>query len=90
MTTAFRLGVHLLEVDTSIAGPLLITNPADDSEFGRVAHALLADGRSPSDLERALRERYPAAVVHPRVLSGERSAVWYVYREGKWLPSGSR
>ena len=36
---------------------------------------------------RKLRERYPLAVVRPRDLSSERTAVWYVYREGSWVPS---
>jgi hypothetical protein len=65
--------------------PHLVTNPADDVEFRRFAEACLAAGVTPDALEATLRLRHPSAVVHARVLSGERQSVWYVYREGHWV-----
>lgn len=68
--------------------PVLIINPADDAAFAARAHALLEGGRdTPAQMQRALRERYPHAVVRARELSSEPSEVWYVYREGAWVPS---
>ena len=69
--------------------PVLIVNPADDADFAADAHARLEeDGAdTPSSLQRSLRERYPRAVVRARELSSEPSQVWYVYREGTWVPS---
>jgi len=37
-------------------------------------------------LQQRLRERYPLAAVRPRDLSSERTAIWYVYRDGHWVP----
>jgi hypothetical protein len=66
--------------------PALVLNPRSDDTFVNDAHALIGDGvESPDAMERALRARYPDAVVHERVLSGESSATWYVYREGSWV-----
>ena len=70
---------------TSVAMPHLITNPAHDDQFRRFAHTLREHQERPDELESALRERYPAAVVHERVLSGEPWLVWYVYRDGHWV-----
>ena len=58
------------------------------AEFAAAAHALLDGGTgTPAQLQRSLRERYPRAVVRARELSSEPSEVWYVYREGRWIPS---
>ena len=40
-----------------------------------------------ADLQRRLRAWYPNAVVRPRDLANEQSNVWYVYRDGHWIPS---
>jgi hypothetical protein len=40
------------------------------------------------ELERRLRTSYPSAVVRPRDLANEPFVVWYVYRDGHWVPSG--
>jgi len=69
--------------------PVLITNPPDDAAFAEDASAGVDAGSStPADLQRSLRERYPRAVVRARELSSEPSEVWYVYREGTWVPPG--
>ena len=38
-------------------------------------------------LHAALAERFPHAVVRPRELAGERTQIWYVYRDGRWIRS---
>jgi len=68
--------------------PYLLTNPASDDEFRRYALALLSAGVMPDSFQDALRERYPFAVVRPRLLTSEPLVVWYVYRDGHWVPSG--
>ena len=66
--------------------PTLILNPAADEDFRTVAESLLADGATePEALQADLRRRYPAAVVRPRELAGERGRIWYVYRDGHWI-----
>jgi hypothetical protein len=65
--------------------PLLVTNPSDDFDFRDFASSRVDATTTPRDLEVALRERYPAAIVHLRMLSGETRAVWYVYRDGRWV-----
>lgn len=67
--------------------PLLVTNPAGDVEFAALAKALVRDaGWSPDSLARALYDRYPNVVIHRRELSSEPFEVWYVYRDGRWVP----
>jgi hypothetical protein len=66
----------------------LILNPADDATFRDLAEGLLPATETPEAFERALRERYPLCVVRPRALSDERIVVWYVYRDGHWIPRG--
>jgi len=64
-----------------------VINPRSDEEF--VAR-VQADGpacASAEALQATLRSDYPKAVVRPRQLEGEREEVWYVYREGTWVPS---
>lgn len=41
---------------------------------------------APAQLERRLRRLFPRVVVRERALSGE-APIWYVYRDGGWLPS---
>lgn len=68
---------------------MLIVNPRSDEAFVARAHELLAGGAaSVEELEAALRGEYPATRVHERSLSNETPA-WYVYREGRWIPSGT-
>jgi hypothetical protein len=67
--------------------PLLILNPRDDTGFATFAETLVAEGAAAATLlEAQLRERYPRAAVRPRELSSERTVVWYVYRDGHWVP----
>lgn len=68
--------------------PIVVVNPGSDLQFRQMVDRSVANGgRSPDDLEAALRTRYPAAVVRPRELAGERFDVWYVYRDGHWIRS---
>jgi hypothetical protein len=71
---------------TETQRPSLITNPADDLAFRDDAEAALREGRSIEDLQTILRRDYPRAVVRSRDLAGERPVMWYVYREGHWVP----
>ncbi len=75
--------------------PTLAINPADDRTF--VAWAMRAvaaweagSGRTPARLEVALRRHFPAAVVRRRDLAGEVGEMWYVYRDGAWVPPPRR
>ncbi len=65
--------------------PSLVTNPANDAEFTAAADAALQEGQSVAEFQQLLRRDYPRAVVRARDLAGERSLVWYVYREGHWV-----
>jgi len=66
--------------------PLLMLNPRQDDEFVRRTTDLLATERTPEGLQLALRKYYPDAVVRQRGLAHE-SEAWYVYRDGRWVPS---
>ena len=67
--------------------PVLILNPRDDTAFTGYAAELVTDADlTPEQLQRLLRERFPLATVRPRDLSSERTTVWYVYRDGHWVP----
>ena len=67
--------------------PTLILNPADDEGFSAAARAIADEGISnPAELERRLRLAYPRATVHARELAAEPILIWYVYREGRWVP----
>lgn len=71
--------------------PTLVVNPTDDRDFADAAEAAVDDGAdSTATLERHLRAAYPLATVHARELAGEPTTIWYVYREGRWVPSRSR
>ena len=69
--------------------PTLVVNPTADEPFATRARALVAEGAATIDaLQTALREAgYPRTVVRARELSSEPAQVWYVYREGAWVPS---
>lgn len=69
--------------------PTLVLNPPDDDEFRSSAERLVEDGvRDPSELQGQLRDRWPGALVRPRELAGEHAQIWYVYRDGHWVPGG--
>jgi hypothetical protein len=70
--------------------PMLILRPPDDRAFVAASRAAVGIGTTPSQLERALRATYPHAVVRRRELIGERFTIWYVYRDGHWVPPGTR
>jgi len=68
--------------------PIVVLNPSSDVGFREMVDRFVATGGSrPDELEAMLRNRYPAAVVRPRELAGERFEVWYVYRDGHWIRS---
>jgi hypothetical protein len=68
--------------------PALHLNPSDDDGFATDVARLLASGvRDASEFERRLRVWYPGALVRPRDLAHEPFVVWYVYRDGRWVPS---
>ncbi len=70
--------------------PHLVMNPADDLAFHAAATSALQMGMAAEDLEAVLRPRYPLIVVHPRLLVGEPWIVWYVYRDGRWVPTAGK
>jgi hypothetical protein len=77
-------------VSESESRPTLVLNPADDEEFRSAAELLMQNGfAEPALLEDCLRLRWPAALVRPRELAGERAEIWYVYRDGHWTRPGA-
>ena len=66
--------------------PVLVLNPATDGPFEARARELATGNRTPGELQEALRADYPQAVVRSRDLAGE-DETWYVYRDGRWVPS---
>jgi hypothetical protein len=65
----------------------LFLNPIDDAEFSALAESLAGDPQiTPEELQGGLRLTFPAAVVRARDLSGEKDRIWYVYRDGHWVP----
>jgi hypothetical protein len=72
----------------AVMGATLFLNPADDEDFVRRVNELVATGAAEAgDLQRRLRAWYPDAVVRPRDLANEQSNVFYIYRDGHWIPS---
>lgn len=67
--------------------PILVVNPSDDEAFRGFAERLLAEWMTIGEFEARLRARYPRAAVHARELTSEPRIIWYVYREGHWVPS---
>jgi hypothetical protein len=67
--------------------PLMILNPREDQSFVAFVEQLEAVGYpTPQAMQAALRERYPHGVVRRRELSAEATYVWYIYRDGHWVP----
>jgi hypothetical protein len=69
--------------------PTLVVNPTADAAFASHARSLVEGGLDTiAGLQAALRASgYPRTVVRARELSSEPAQVWYVYREGAWVPS---
>jgi hypothetical protein len=65
--------------------PTLIVNPVTDRAFVEFASQQLDGIRDLEEFKGRLRTRYPDAAVHARLLSGEGTTVWYVYRDGHWI-----
>lgn len=65
----------------------LVLNPRHDIDFVMLAEATMAEGiDSPGELQERLRPQYPHIVVRARELTGEAFTIWYVYRDGHWIP----
>ncbi len=66
----------------------LVTIPSSDAAFREHVERLVARNppRRPADLQARLRAIFPRVSVRERALSGE-LPIWYVYRDGGWLPS---
>ncbi len=89
---AFRGGRRDAKRDKADSSrPTIVANPPGDARFQALIDAyILSGGRRAENLEAALRAHFPAAVVRPRALAGERLEVWYVYRDGHWIrPDGN-
>jgi len=66
--------------------PTLVLNPPDDDDFAMFARRALSGGvLDPAEMQGRLRERFPRSIVRPRELAGERTEIWYVYRDGHWI-----
>jgi hypothetical protein len=63
---------------------MLVVNPRNDEDFVRFVQQQARSVESASELQARLRPRHPQVVVRPRELDGERTDVWYVYRDGHW------
>jgi hypothetical protein len=68
--------------------PTLVLNPPGDVDFAAFAsHALNGGVIDPAEFQRRLRAKFPHSIVRRRGLSGERTEIWYVYRDGRWISS---
>ena len=69
--------------------PTLLVNPPTDARLRQTLDALLDERApaTPADLEALVRPEYPRLVVRARSLEHESVVVWYVYREGFWVPA---
>ena len=66
----------------------LVLNPRADAKFVALAEAIVTDGVvAPHELQARLRQEYPGAIVRARELDGEAQSIWYVYRDGHWIPA---
>jgi hypothetical protein len=67
--------------------PALHLNPSDDEAFAAAVHRLVASGLwDASACQQELRHAYPGALVRPREQVHEPFVLWYVYRDGHWVP----
>jgi hypothetical protein len=66
----------------------LVLNPRHDARFVALAEEIASTGTdTPLEFQERLRRDYPNAVVRARELTGEAFTIWYVYRDGHWIPS---
>jgi hypothetical protein len=65
----------------------LVINPRTDAVFVATVERESESTLDPGALQARLRAVYPNVAVRPRLLDGERVEIWYVYREGHWVPS---
>ena len=65
----------------------LVINPRSDSAFVSTVERESEEASDPLTLQSRLRALYPDAHVRPRLLDGEPAEMWYVYRDGHWVPS---
>jgi hypothetical protein len=69
---------------------IVLSFPPNDEVFGTLARTIVGERPdvTPGDLEAALRESYPRAVVRPRdeVVNFGAERVWYAYRDGRYSP----
>ena len=66
----------------------LYLNPRNDLEFVTDARAALSSSLQPSQMEAALRPRYPAVTVARTDRSDVRHDNWSIYRDGVWVDDG--
>jgi hypothetical protein len=73
------------------ARPTLLVNPPTDTGLREVLDTVLEEQgpATPAELEALVRGRYPRLVVRARSLEHEPVVIWYVYREGYWVPANS-
>jgi hypothetical protein len=72
----------------SAVQPSLLIIPGSDRQLTERAERLVSNGiETVEALASALRGAYPRIKVRERSLSHEAVTVWYVYREGSWIPS---
>jgi hypothetical protein len=69
--------------------PTLLVNPPTDLRLRATLDEVMEEQapRTPAELETIVRPVYPRIVVRARSLEHESVVVWYVYREGYWVPS---
>jgi hypothetical protein len=69
--------------------PTLLVNPPSDVQLRATLDRPMDEQspESPGELEALMRPEYPRIVVRARALEHESVVVWYVYREGYWVPA---
>ena len=75
--------------DGARSRPTLLVNPPTDSHLRETLDAMLDQHApaTPAELQALVRPDYPRLVVRARQLEHESVVVWYVYREGYWVPA---
>jgi hypothetical protein len=69
--------------------PTLLVNPPTDTQLRTTLDGMLDEHApaTPAELQALARPAYPRLVVRARQLEHESVVVWYVYREGYWVPA---
>jgi hypothetical protein len=76
--------------ESAAVSPTLVLNPRQDGAFVTLTEAIVSEGvSSPRELQERLRQQYPDVVVRARELDGEPFTIWYVYRDGHWIPASA-